>query len=207
MMVVNIDPGTTYSAYVILKDGEIYKAGKVRNEELFLLINRLCRLSVKPVIVIEQVKAYSVTGDTTVWTVWWYGRFHERLVSAARTSIDIYYVPRSTVKSHVTGMTSKAKDKHVRMALIDRWGPQTYETDPEEQAKLPKAKRRKTEPGPTHLIKSDMWAALAVGSWFIDQPKEELSQYTAENLMETLRKKPRKKKKSTQTQQQPAALR
>jgi hypothetical protein len=162
--ILAIDPGTHQSAYVELTDGKITSFGKVPNTELLHLL-RLSNPLQYDAVVFEQVKAYEHIGDDALWTVHWCGRFHQ---VALHCAIDIVYVPRSTVKVHVTGHNRTARDSHVRMAMLDRWGPQKLPMTDEEQEGVPKSKRKRLKPGPTAGIRADMWAALSVATWYLD---------------------------------------
>lgn len=164
MNILAIDPGTHQSAYVQLQHGKIAAFGKVINSELLHML-RLSNPLQYDAIVFEQVKAYEHISDDALWTVHWCGRLHQVALGAA---IDIVYVPRSTVKVHVTGHNHTSKNSHVRMAMIDRWGAQKIPVTDEEQEGIPKSRRKALRPGPTAGIKTDMWAALAVATWYLD---------------------------------------
>lgn len=163
MTFIAIDPGPEKSAYVVIEDGRIVRANKVGNG---LLLDILSTPEwIEEHAVIEQIKAYQHIGDSALWTVHWCGRFHQ---VAVQNGMHIAYVPRSTVKTHLTGHCRTSKDRHVREALIDRWGPPQIPITDEEQAHLPRSKRRKFRPGPTAAFRADMWAALAVATWWLD---------------------------------------
>ena len=163
MMFVAIDPGPEESAYVVIEDGRIVRAEKVDNG---LLLDMLSTPEwIEERVIIEQIKAYEHIGDSALWTVHWCGRFHQ---VAVQNGMRVAYVPRATVKTHVTGHCRTAKDRHVREAMIDRWGPPQIQITDEEQAHLPRSKRRKYKPGPTAEFRADTWAALAVATWWLD---------------------------------------
>ena len=166
MMFVAIDPGPEKSAYVVIEDGRIVLARKVDNGRLLdMLSTPEWKFWIEERVIIEQIKAYEHIGDTVLWTVHWCGRLHQ---VAVQNGMHVAYVPRATVKTHVTGHCRTAKDRHVREAMIDRWGPPQIPMTDDEQADVPKSKRRRFRPGPTAAFRADMWAALAVATWWLD---------------------------------------
>lgn len=87
-------------------------------------------------------------GKSTIWTIFWLGRFSRLAEEKCGTLI-----PRKTIVAHLCGSV-RGKDPHVRQALIDRFGGDT-------------AIGRKKTPGPLYGIHTHVWSALAVAvAWW-----------------------------------------
>jgi len=144
--VIAIDPGSEQSAYVIWDGETIQNANIVPNEELLSGMGSI--LWAGSELVIEQIRCYGMTmGATLIDTVFWSGRFCQAW------GREFFLVPRMDVKMHLC-RTSRAKDKNIRQALIDRFGP------------VPTKKR----PNPIyggHKISKDLWQSwgLSVTWW------------------------------------------
>ncbi len=145
-MILAIDPGTTQSAWVIYKDGEILDKGITENSELLEMVNGgtfhfwKCEK-----MYIEMVASYGMAvGKTVFETCVWIGRFIQAW------STDYEYVYRKDVKMHLCGQT-KAKDSNIRQAIMDRHGS-TREA----------AIGTKKNPKALYGVSKDIWAALAV---------------------------------------------
>jgi hypothetical protein len=134
--ILAIDPGTTQSAFVQYRAGEILDHGWISNAEMRqVLIGREYDRCA-----IEMIASYGMAvGSSTFMTCLWIGRFTE----VARGEPVLCY--RKDIKLFLCG-TMRAKDANVRQALLDLVGPQGT----------------KAKPGPTYGIKSHSWAALAV---------------------------------------------
>jgi hypothetical protein len=134
--ILAIDPGTTHSAFVQYRAGEILDHGWVPNAEMRqVLIGREY-----DAVAIEMIASYGMAvGASTFETCVWIGRFTE----VARVEPVLCY--RKDIKLFLCG-TMRAKDANVRQALLDLVGPQGT----------------KAKPGQTYGIKSHSWAALAV---------------------------------------------
>jgi hypothetical protein len=134
--ILAIDPGTTHSAFVQYRAGEILDHGWVENAEMRqVLIGREY-----DAVAIEMIASYGMAvGASTFETCVWIGRFTE----VARVEPVLCY--RKDIKLFLCG-TMRAKDANVRQALLDLVGPQGT----------------KAKPGQTYGIKSHSWAALAV---------------------------------------------
>jgi hypothetical protein len=136
-----IDPGTTHSGWVFMRDGRPVECGISDNGEVLDML----RNCVDPVA-IERFEARGMpVGDESVETVLWTGRFIQAAIRCRWTRL----VKRSAVKSYLCG-TQKAKDSNVRQALIDRWGGKA--------AAIGNIKA----PGPLYAVKSHAWQALGV---------------------------------------------
>ena len=134
--ILAIDPGTTHSAFVQYRAGEILDHGWIPNAEMRqVLIGREYDRCA-----IEMIASYGMAvGASTFETCVWIGRFTE----VARVEPVLCY--RKDIKLFLCG-TMRAKDANVRQALLDLVGPQGT----------------KAKPGQTYGIKSHSWAALAV---------------------------------------------
>lgn len=134
--ILAIDPGTTHSAFVQYRAGQVLDHGWIPNAEMRqVLIGRdydNCA--------IEMIASYGMAvGASTFETCLWIGRF----VEVARVEPVLCY--RKDIKIFLCG-TMRAKDGNIRQRLLDLVGPQGT----------------KAKPGPTYGIKSHTWAALAV---------------------------------------------
>lgn len=95
-------------------------------------------------LAVEMIASYGMPVGAEVFeTCVWIGR----LIEAYHGPGPVTRVKRSDVKLHVCG-SARAKDANVRQALIDLFGPQGTVRNP----------------GPTHGLKSHMWAALGVAA-------------------------------------------
>ncbi len=135
--ILAIDPGTLESGWVIFRYGRVADSGVSKNEHVLLAIREW-----HDALAIEMIASYGMpVGREVFETCVWIGRF----VQAYRYPSLAQLVYRKDVKIHLCG-TSKAKDGHIRQALIDLIGPQGV----------------KKSQGPTYGVKSHAWAALAV---------------------------------------------
>jgi len=136
--VLAIDPGTTQSGWVLLKNRYVLGSGVWANSDLLQLIQQ----SPADSLAVERFEARGMPiGDESVETMLWTGRF----IQAWRQPDSVTLVKRSAVKIHLCG-TARAKDQNIRQAVIDMLGP-------------PGTKRA---PGATHGVTSHAWSALAV---------------------------------------------
>lgn len=138
MTILAIDPGTTESGYVLLRDRQVLLSGLSANADLLAMI----RDSQADDLAVEMIASYGMpVGREVFETCVWIGRF----VQSWRDSDAVKLVYRNDVKMHLCG-TPRAKDPHIRQALLDLLGPQGTK----------KAK------GPTYGVRSHAWAALGV---------------------------------------------
>lgn len=138
--ILAIDPGTTHSGWVSLRDGVPVVFGKWDNEDLIDHV----RLSRDDRMAVEMVASYGMPVGAEVFeTCVWAGRFIEAFGG------DSTRVYRKDVKMHLCGQT-RAKDGNVRQALIDRFGGKD------------KAIGKKSSPGPCYGMAGDVWQALAL---------------------------------------------
>lgn len=135
-----IDPGTTHSGWVIMRDGQVWNSGVFTNDEVLEMIQ------VTPVpIAIEMIASYGMAvGKEVFETCVWIGRFMQ---AAGADRVRLVY--RKDVKLHLCG-SPRAKDANIRQALIDRWGGKA------------EAVGTVKKPGPLYGVRSHAWAALGV---------------------------------------------
>lgn len=136
-----LDPGTEESALVrIDEDGTV--SGRIWPNAL--LLEELRNETRFGHLVIEQVESFGMpVGREVFETVFWSGRFAE--VWQCEGQFTFSRIGRKAVKLALCG-TVKAKDPHIRQALIDRYG----------------GSQCIKKGGPLAGIKSHLWSALAV---------------------------------------------
>jgi hypothetical protein len=138
-----IDPGTEQSALVCICDGVV--SGRIWDNRELRNALMTGSMALPAHLVIEQVESFGMpVGKEVFETVFWSGRFAEAWQSRGLKH-SWSRVGRKAVKLAICG-TVKAKDPHIRQALIDRYGG---------PACVKKG-------GALAGIKSHLWAALAV---------------------------------------------
>jgi hypothetical protein len=136
---LGIDPGTTHSG-VVLFNGAPISSAVLDNHDVLAVIR-----DHKGLVAIERVVSYGMpVGFETIQTVEWIGRFWQQ---AGPERVRL--IPRKDVCKHVCN-DGRAKDPHIRQALIDRWGGKA------------EAIGTIKKPGPLYAVKSHAWQALAV---------------------------------------------
>ena len=152
IIIIGIDPGPVESAYVELLDGAITDHGKVNNGVLLRFAQTWDSIH-KPgtvVFAVEFLQSYGMpVGKEVFETAYLIGRIQQ---CAIDRKIEVLPVYRKQVVLHHCG-SPRAKDANIRQAMLDRWGPQGT----------------KKTPGPTYGIKADVWSALAIASYALDQ--------------------------------------
>lgn len=165
-MIFAIDPGTTESAFVVVKDdlSEVVNKGKVTNQELIDIINEFVieyTISGFNVfgedeslnVAIEMVASYGMAvGKEVFETCVWIGRFYQTFYKRVLEPTFIY---RKDEKMCLCN-SMKAKDSNIRQALIDRFG----------------VVGTKKNPGYFYGFKKDIWAAMAVAVTYHDMYME-----------------------------------
>ena len=107
-----IDPGTTHSGWVLMRNGQPWNSGVTTNAEIIDMLREYAHQ-----VAIEMIASYGMAVGAEVFeTCVWIGRFVQ-VVGVDRVRL----VYRKEVKSHLCG-SQKAKDANIRQALIDRWG-------------------------------------------------------------------------------------
>jgi hypothetical protein len=149
-VIYGIDPGTTESALVGMTENGVVLQSVTWDNDLLLSHLRAYSARAKyldDVVVIEQIESMGMAVGREVFeTVFWTGRFYEVVYPA-----KVERIPRRAVKLHLCG-SSRAKDKNIKAALIERFGHPG----------------KKKNPGWMYGIKKDLWAALAVGVTWLD---------------------------------------
>lgn len=152
MKVYAIDPGYEESALVVFDGQRVLEHATLVNSELR---QRLYRAYDDAVLVVEQIASFGMPVGAEVFeTVFWSGRFVEAWAGVVEI-MPWHRVKRHEVKTALCG-NQRAKDPHIRQALLDRFGPGRE-----------KAVGTKRSPGPLYGISGDEWAALAVAvTWW-----------------------------------------
>lgn len=138
--ILALDPGSEKTAWVVWDGAKIRESGVTENVKL------IEELPYADAMVIEQVKAYGIVGETVLDTVMWIGQFrreHERF----GRRVDL--CPRKTAVTHLTSQ-STAGDAATFAALKDKIGPVGT----------------KKFPGPLYKIGPHERAALVVAIWW-----------------------------------------
>ncbi len=154
MRVYAIDPGYEQSALVVFDGVAVLNHQTVPNAQLLSEIADRTRHR-DHVLVIEQIASFGMPVGAEVFeTVFWSGRFVQAW-AGYHAEMPWDRVKRHTVKTALCG-NQRAKDAHIRQALLDRFGPGRE-----------KAIGTKRAPGPLYGISGDEWAALAVAvTWW-----------------------------------------
>ena len=149
MILLAVDPGSEFSAYVVLDSGVIVAKAKVPNHKL---LGALGHELLPDRMAIEMIASYGMPVGADIFeTCFWIGRFWER---ALGWPIDCERVYRKDVKMFLCGST-KANDSNITTAIVDIYDP---------HRRFGKhGKGTKKNPGPLFGFAKDMWAAMAVG--------------------------------------------
>jgi hypothetical protein len=148
--ILAIDPGPVQSAWLAYDTetkGPIPYFWGIDQNEHIISPDHFCERGAFGFLAIEMVGHFG-TGMTPGAEVYdtcvWIGQFinYFRIMPHRR-------ILRREIKLAICG-DSRAKDKNIRQALIDRWGGKA------------KAIGLKATPGPLYGIKSHLWSALAV---------------------------------------------
>ena len=149
-MLLAIDPGTTESAYVVIRDDySIIDYGKMLNGNVIEMIKT--KTTFYP-MVIEMIASYGMpVGQEVFETCVWIGRF----IQASRKETQLIY--RKDVKLNICN-SMKATDASIIKALKDRFGD----------------KGTKANPGWFYGFSKDVWQAYALGVTYLDKEREQL---------------------------------
>lgn len=146
-VILAIDPGTAQSGWVLFDGHRVHASGVEDNAAIIERIDRAARDGVGT-LALERFEARGMPiAEDSIETVIWTGRFQQ----AWHSPDSVRLVKRIAVKLHLCG-TARAKDPHVRQAVIDRLG----------------GKGTKRDPGPTYGVASHAWSALAVAVTVLD---------------------------------------
>ena len=147
MMIFAVDPGNTESAYALIEMPyfQLWDFGKVENERLLESIPFHAGQADK--FAIEMVASYGMpVGKDVFETCVWIGRF----IQAAEK--EHHFVYRKDEKMCLC-FDSRAKDRHIRQALIDQYAKFDYKS----------GKGTKKNPDTFYGVSKDVWQAIAVG--------------------------------------------
>jgi len=132
----------------------IFEKGIILNHDLKLLVANMVVMAPKYTIyiAIEKMVNYNQkVGASTFDTIEYIGRFKECWEECAFW-LEIESMPRKTAVGHLCNFTTDG-DKHVRAALIKRFGDIGT----------------KAEPGVLYGFSSHLWSALAIAVTYIDK--------------------------------------
>lgn len=152
MRIYAVDPGCDESALVVFDGQAVINHQTLPNAQLLDEIQVFRHVLPDCRLVVEQIASFGMPVGAEVFeTVFWSGRF----IEAWGGPWD--RVKRHTVKTALCG-NQRAKDAHIRQALLDRFGPGKD-----------KAVGTKKAQGPLYGLVGDEWAALAVAVTYWDQ--------------------------------------
>ena len=155
MLLLAIDTGTLYSAYVIVETStyKIEESGKVPNEKMLDIV----RNGYYDASVVEMFSSYGArVGKEVFESVVMIGRVME---ASYPREPKMARIPRRIVKEHICGRGSGVKDADVIRCLKDRFGD----------------KGTKANPGFFYNIKNDEWQSCALATVYIDLMKAGVS--------------------------------
>ncbi|OZI17945.1 hypothetical protein [Bordetella genomosp. 7] len=148
--ILAIDPGTTESGYCVLMGGAVDIAGIRRNTDVLSYLQRDHWQVNGYALSIEMVASYGMpVGREVFETVRWIGRFQQAWYDP--DAVRLVY--RQDVKLHLC-RSLKARDSHVRQAVLDRFSSTGG-------GKTPQVGTKK-QPGPLYGVSSHAMSALAV---------------------------------------------
>ena len=170
--ILAIDPGTTLSAYALIRDDySIISAAKVPNEELLTLVKG----GEWSEMVIECMEARHVVngviGAETYDTCYWIGRYMQAAIDLGKTVHQIYraqersrLVPtkKNKLPKHPAHVGQSA-DSQIRATLIRRFA----------QHDMKNGKGTAKNKDVFYGFARDMWSAFAIGVVHLDIVKEE----------------------------------
>lgn len=152
MRILAIDPGNIQSAIVIWDGRTACEKYILPNSEVLKSVQHGAQMLRVEMLAIEQIKSYGMSvGESVFETCVWTGRFMQKWLEC-RPEGSLVRVPRKEICLHLCDSV-RAKDGNIRQALIDRLG----------------APGTRKNPGLTHGIAKDLWAALAVGVTVYDR--------------------------------------
>jgi hypothetical protein len=152
ILIGGVDPGYQQSAHVLFDGTYVLEHATLDNQAMLEWL-RGRRLA--DVLVLEQIASFGMPVGAEIFeSCVWTGRFIEAW-EAGGGQWD--RVKRHEVKSALC-RNSRAKDAHIRQALIDRFGPTR-------QQAIGTVKK----PGPLYGVTGDQWAALSVAVVYWDR--------------------------------------
>ena len=158
--VIAIDPGTTQSAVVTYDSSTKRIMGHYKADNHKIESAMSNHEVTKYQVVIEQIEGYGMAvGKEVFETCYWSGRFaavYDRVCGPGKLAQRL---PRRDVKLHLCGQ-SRAKDKNIIIALVDRFDP--------DRKFGAYGKGTKKNLGPLFGFAADEWSALAIACTFSD---------------------------------------
>ena len=163
-MILAIDPGNEYSAYVLLNDDmSLIEGAKVENKEMLnifddyttdanleKLTDGIEDMAEELHIAIEMIASYGMAVGKSVFdTCVFIGQLKQ---IAEQKGFKVTYIYRKDEKMTICN-SMKAKDSNIRQALIDEYAKFDFKN----------GKGTKANPDTFYGFKADMWAAFAVG--------------------------------------------
>ena len=150
---LSIDPGTTESGWALMDTATeaIIDKGVTDNLELLSRIQSGGLGAGHLALEIIEPRGMPI-GNSTILTVFWTGRFAEAF------SGNFTLVHRRNVKLFLTGSV-RSKDSNVNTVIGDRYHPLGMKL----------AKGTKKQPGPLYGCKSHIFAAIAVGLFWLSE--------------------------------------
>jgi hypothetical protein len=148
-----IDPGSEVSTAVIY-DGTVREIIRDELNEHIVARIKFPRSGDPDCFAIEDIESMGMAVGRDVFeTVRWSGRMQQAIVDQQQS---VAFVKRSDIKLHLCGRRD-AKDKNIRLALIDLFG-----------GSKKKAVGLKASPGPLYGIAGHAWSALAVAVTYVE---------------------------------------
>ena len=155
--ILAIDPGNIESAWCFISAGTLSPKDFAKDANECVL--KTIAFAPADVVAIERVASYGMAVGREVFeTCEWVGRFTE---AARQCNIPVEYVYRVEEKTHIC-QDSRAKDKNIRLALIDRFATHDLKT----------GRGTKKDPDWFYGFHDDIWSANAVGITYIETHKE-----------------------------------
>ena len=156
MIVLAIDPGNEYSAWVLI-DTETYRPLKFDKANNLIVLHDIAYELDFDSAVIEKVASYGMpVGESVFDTCIWTGRFEQCIEDFRR--MPVHTVKRYEVKMNMCH-DSRAKDSNIIQALCDRFAP----------GQINRGKGTKKEHGWFYGFRADIWQAYALGVTYIDR--------------------------------------
>jgi hypothetical protein len=149
MLILALDPGPEQTGWVLYESERVRECGVMKNEQLLADLLGQWPYDAST-LAIEMIASYGMpVGREVFETCVWIGRFQQ----AWSEPDAVRLVYRKDVKLHLCG-TSKAKDPHVRQALLDLFPRTGGGATPQVGTK--------GKPGPLYGVSSHAWPALGV---------------------------------------------
>lgn len=146
--VIGIDPGYHKSAFVVWDPvaKSVLEKGTLPHDEMLAWLRAQMNAWL---LAVEMFQSYgSPVGKEVLQSCVWIGKYQEAWESKDRPTRHIF---RPSLKSHHCN-SAKAKDSHIRQALIDKYGPIGT----------------KKLPGPLYGVTEHEWSALAVATYVVE---------------------------------------